>query len=61
MDQTGNQWVVRYQIYVDGSLGQKFPDATARLLDADVRLVAFDMTETQVVKSVGVLMMIEVV
>ena len=46
---------------MDGSSGQKFPDATAMLLDADVRFVAFDMTETQVVKSVGVLMMIEVV
>ena len=61
-DKAGNTWVVvESPRYFDGNTGQKVLDVVKKLVDGGVIRIAFDMTETQVVNSVGVSRLIEIV
>lgn len=61
-DAVGNTWlVVESPRYFDGTTGQKMLDAVKKLVDGGVIRFAFDMTETQVVNSVGVSRLIEII
>jgi len=54
-DSVGKVWlVVESPRYFDGSTGQKMLDAIKKLVEGGVVHFAFDMTETQVVNSIGV-------
>ena len=61
-DSIGNSWlVVESPRYFDGKTGQSVLDAVKKLADGGVVRFAFDMTETQVVNSVGVSRLIEAI
>lgn len=61
-DAAGNTWLVlESPRYFDGNTGQKVLDAIRKLVDGGVIRFAFDMTETQVVNSVGVSRLIEII
>ena len=61
-DTIGNAWlVVDSPRYFDGNTGQKLLDAVKKLAEGGVIRFAFDMTETQVVNSVGVSRLIEII
>ncbi len=61
-DRAGNQWIViASPDYVDGKGGQTLLDVAERLGKAGAFYAAFDMTSTQVVNSVGIARLIEVI
>ena len=61
-DSVGIVWlVVESPRSFDGSTGQKMLDAIKELVEGGVVYFAFDMTETQVVNSVGVSRLIEAI
>ena len=61
-DQAGNQWIViPSPEYVDGKSGNTLLEMADRLGKAGALCIAFDMTTTQVVNSVGISRLIEVI